>query len=109
MVDVKDKLVNEHDELKHKLLKLIDFINDEAFFALDFNQQQAMKMQRIGMEIYLNALNARIYDTISINENILPLLTLSMFNNSFSAKDTKDTEYLKKMLDADKCGSTATD
>lgn len=75
-----EKLKSEQQELKEKLLKLINFINSDEFYKLQYMEQMLLNQQRMGMEVYLNALTKRIYNPNSISDNtgmIYPLL-LSM-------------------------------
>lgn len=56
-----EKLKIEQEELKEKLLKLIDFLHTDEFARLDSTEKGLLTNQRLGMEIYLNALTQRIY------------------------------------------------
>ena len=79
-----EKLKIEQVELKEKLLKLIDFLHTDEFASLDSTEKGLLTNQRLGMEIYLNALTQRIY---GVNEarmdTMLPLLMMSMISSPF--------------------------
>lgn len=79
-----EKLKIEQVDLKEKLLRLIDFVNSEEYSTLDVTEKGLLTNQRVGMEIYLNALTQRIY---GINdgkfESMLPLLMMTMLSSPF--------------------------
>lgn len=76
-----EKLKKEHKELKERLVKLIAFMNDEAYFNLDSTEKGLLTNQRMGMEIYINALSQRIYGVNEIKlDSMLPILLMSMMN-----------------------------
>ena len=95
-----EKLKKEQEELKERLLKLINFINSEEYYSLDETEKSLLTSQRTGMEIYLNALTQRIYGArkMDISGSMLPLLMMSMYPFS-STPSSVDT--LKEQLDKD--------
>ena len=96
MEEWKERLFEEHKQLKEKLVKLIEFMNSEKYFAFDNNTKAVFNKQRLGMEIYLNALNIRVYgDTTKYNNfnDVLPLLLMSTFN--YGSAFDKSPEYYK--------------
>lgn len=103
----KEKLVEEQKSLKAKLVELIEFINSEEFFKLSEKEKSLINSQRVGMEMYINALTIRAYgdtekENVAGSSNIFPLLLLSMFTSFSSPFPTSgSTEELKKVLESD--------
>jgi hypothetical protein len=103
----KEKLVEEQKALKEKLVELIEFINSEEFFKLSEKEKSLINSQRVGMEMYINALTIRVYgeaekENIAGSSNLFPLLLLSMFTGFSSPCPTSgSTEELKKVLESD--------
>lgn len=68
MIDImenwKEILIKEKDELKEKLMKLIDFINSEKFYELSANNKQLLKNKKAIMELYLNIVNTQLYEDV---------------------------------------------
>jgi hypothetical protein len=95
-----EKLKQEQQELKERLLKLTDFINSEEYYAIEVSERNLLNQQRAGMEIYLNALTRRICgecDTFGSSSLMLPFL-MSMFStSSFGTSPEKDK--LQKEID----------
>lgn len=80
--DWQAKLVDEKNELKEKLMKLIDFINSEKFYELSANNKKILQNQKIAMEFYLSILNMRVYqdiDNIQVPDMALLGLMTGMF------------------------------
>lgn len=76
------RLVDEKNELKEKLMKLIDFINSEKFYELSPNNKKVLQNQKIAMEFYLSILNMRVYqdiDNIQVPDMALLGLMTGMF------------------------------
>lgn len=81
-----EKLKIEQEQLKDKLLKLIDFINSEEYYKLRSNEKSLLSAQRGGMEVYLNALTKRIYGVSELsNDTFLPLMIMSMLGSPFGS------------------------
>lgn len=81
-----EKLKIEQEQLKDKLLKLIDFINSEEYYKLGSNEKSLLSAQRGGMEVYLNALTKRIYGVSELsNDTFLPLMIMSMLGSPFGS------------------------
>lgn len=96
-----EKLKQEQQELKERLLEFINFLNSEEYFALSECERSLLNQQRAGMELYLNSLTNRIYgaqDNFSYTSStMLPLLfaTLSMptFTPTPIEKELKNIIY----------------
>ena len=80
MEDYNEGLVIEQKELKEKVIKLVDFMNSEKFFKLSEKYRQVLINQKIGMDIYLNALNTRVFEDIE-KANVPNLGFLGMFGS----------------------------
>lgn len=80
MEDWKERLIKEQKELKERVVKLVDFMNSEEFFKLSEKYRQVLINQKIGMDIYLNALNTRVFDDIE-KANVPNLGFLGMFGS----------------------------
>lgn len=66
--DWQTRLKAEQNQLKTKLLKLVDFINSEKYYTLSDKDQTLLKSQKIAMELYLSILNARVYDNTNLTQ-----------------------------------------
>ena len=55
------RMINEFNELKEKLIKLSEFINENKFKELSAYQQHMLIMQFKFMDGYLNVLGTRLY------------------------------------------------
>ena len=62
----KERLVEEQKDVKGKLVKLVEFMNSEKFFELSANYKQVLNNQKLGMEIYLQSLNTRLFEDIEL-------------------------------------------
>lgn len=94
-----ESLLAEQTLLKVRLTKLISFINSKDFYQIDETQQRLLNKQRIGMEIYLNALTTRIFgkedeSQTCTSDSFLPLLLMSFLNpwgnNTPNSKDREE-------------------
>lgn len=83
----KEKMLQEHSQLKERLQELTDLINSEDYYKLSEAEKQLIATQRSGMEVYINALSIRLWG----NENasgahspsLLGLVTSMLFAPSF--------------------------
>lgn len=106
----KEKLEQEHAQLKDRLAELVDFINSEEFFRQNDVDKQLIATQRSGMEMYLNALSLRLWGNNTCNpsmSSMLPLMLSSIMLPSFSSP-SPSVAYLKDQFDKkddDKGGS----
>lgn len=74
-----EQLKNDQEELKGKLLELIDYMNSSEFSSLDAATKLILMNQRVGMEMYLNSLTQRIYGASNIKMDMMfPLLVMGM-------------------------------
>lgn len=99
----KEKLEQEHAQLKERLAELVDFINSEEFYKQDDVDKQLIATQRSGMEMYLNALSLRLWGRNDCNpsmSSMLPLLMSTMLMPSFSSPSPTAT-YLGDALKKD--------
>lgn len=100
-----EKLKEEQQELKERLKRLIDFMNSEEFFSLPEGEKSLLSSQRIGMEMYLNALTNRIYANVNApgfsNPSMLSLMLgmISLSPTIFSPSTTE--RELQRMLEND--------
>lgn len=98
----REKLVNEHAQLKERLAELVDFINSEEYYKQSDCKKQLISTQRAGMEMYLNALSVRLWGedngTVPFSSSVLPLLMSTMFLPSFSTP-SPSVSALKEDLD----------
>lgn len=100
-MDIKE-LKQEHDCLKERLGKLVDFINSEEFYKENETEKLLIVTQRSGMEMYINALSLRLWGKNECNptmSSLLPLLMSTMLMPIFSSPSTSVTslgEALKK-------------
>lgn len=98
----KEKLEQEHAQLKVSLAELVDFINSEEFYKQSEVEKQLISTQRSGMEMYLNALSLRLWgknDCSPSMSSMLPLLMSTMLMPSFSSPSPSATyigDALKK-------------
>lgn len=66
MPDYLKRMFEEHNELRNRLSKLLEFLNSNKFLTLSEKQQEYLNKQHIFMLGYLNVLRERIIDEISI-------------------------------------------
>lgn len=64
MKEWEKRLAVEQEEMKEKLVKLVEFINSEQFFNLSENYKKVLINQKIAMELYLNILNLRVFEDV---------------------------------------------
>lgn len=96
-----EKLIDEQQELKERLKRLIDFMNSEEFFTISEGEKSLLGSQRAGMEMYLNALTNRIYSNGNTtgfgSSGLLPLmlgmLSMSSFTPTPAEKELKNLIY----------------
>lgn len=84
----KEKLEQEHAQLKERLAELVDFINSEEYYKQEDVEKQLLATQRSGMEMYLNSLSLRLWGRNECNSSMssmLPLLMSTMLMPSFSS------------------------
>lgn len=78
----KERLEQEHAQLKERLAELVDFINSEDYYMLNDVEKQLIATQRSGMEMYLNALSIRLWGNNQIgnplSSSMIGLLMSSM-------------------------------
>lgn len=105
MEEWKERLLEEHRQLKEKYMKLVEFMNSEKYFTFDDNTKAVFVKQRAGMELYLNALNIRVFgDTKNYNNNsdLMGLFYMTMFNtfstNTFTPSKSPEMEKLEKLM-----------
>lgn len=96
-----EELKKEQYDLKAKLHEVIEFINSEEYFTLSSRVKGLIGQQRVGMEMYLNALTNRIYCeesySFDVSSTIWPMMLGSMFSSSsFSTTPSKATDMLKE-------------
>ena len=84
MEEWKERLIEEQKELKEKFVKLVDFMQTEKFFSLSPNYRKVLNNQKIAMEMYLNALNTRIFEDVDNKLNIPDFGMLGMFGSIFN-------------------------
>ena len=66
MPDYLKRMFEEHNELRNRLSKLLEFLNSNKFLTLNEKQQEYLNKQHIFMLGYLNILRERIIYEISI-------------------------------------------
>ena len=66
MPDFLKRMFDEHNELRNKFSKLLEFINSPKFLTLSENQKEKLNKQHMFMLGYLNILRERIIDEITI-------------------------------------------
>lgn len=85
----KEKLEQEHAQLKERLAELVDFINSEDYYRQNDVEKQLIATQRSGMEMYLNALSIRLWGNNQIgnplSSSMIGLLMSSMMLSSISS------------------------
>lgn len=104
----REKVKEEHVQLKERLAELVDFINSEEYYKLGDSERQLISTQRTGMEMYLNALSVRLWGDISsvnpLSSSLMSLMLSSMLSSSYgfpSSSSPSGTELLKKSIDKD--------
>ena len=89
------ELKQEQYDLKAKLHEVIEFMNGEHYFALSPREKGLLGQQRMGMEIYLNALTNRIYGednySFDMSSAVLPLMA-GLFSSPIWGSPVKDIE-----------------
>lgn len=60
MQDWQKRVLEEHAELSDKVIKLSDFINSDAFDAVDAENQDLLRQQRAAMVSYMTILSKRV-------------------------------------------------
>ena len=95
MEEWKSRLIEEQAQLKERLLKLLEFMNSETFYNFDEGTKSVFSKQRLGMELYLNALNVRVYGDPkkcdSVSGNMMALLAF-MYGNSWGLGSSQHSE-----------------
>lgn len=90
-----EELKQEQYDLKAKLHEMTEFINSEHYFALSPREKGLLGQQRMGMEIYLNALTNRIYGednySFDMSSAVLPLMA-GLFSSPTWENPVKDIE-----------------
>lgn len=85
----KEKLEQEHAQLKERLAELVDFINSADYYRQNDVEKQLIATQRSGMEMYLNALSIRLWGNNQIgnplSSSMIGLLMSSMMLPSVSS------------------------
>lgn len=85
----REKMEQEHAQLKERLRELTDFINSEEYYKLSDAEKQLIAAQRSGMEVYINALSIRLWGKGNTNgafsPSLLGLMTSLMFAPSFGS------------------------
>ena len=66
MPDFLKRMFEEHNELRNRLSKLLEFLNSDKFITLNKKQQEDLHKQYIFMLGYLNVLRERIIYEISV-------------------------------------------
>lgn len=83
----KEKMEQEHAQLKERLSELTNFINSEEYYKQSEAEKQLIAAQRSGMEVYINALSIRLWGKGNTNgafsPSLLGLVTSMMFAPSF--------------------------
>lgn len=83
MENWKERLLKEHDELKERLIKLVDFINSEKYYTLSEGNKTALSNQKIAMEAYLNCLTIRLYGDVDAPGAVQDFKWLTLFGSIF--------------------------
>ncbi len=103
MEEWKERLLEEHKQLKERLVKLIEFMNSEKYYSFDDNTKAVFTKQRAGMEIYLSALNVRVFGDpkkYSNSSDLMTLFYMTMLNtNAFTPSKSPEMEKLEKLMD----------
>ena len=100
----KEKLEQEHAQLKERLAELVDFINSEEYYKQNDVEKQLVATQRSGMEMYLNALGIRLWGNNQFgNPMSSPMIGLLMSSMLFPSLSTSSPSYnmLKEQLEKD--------
>ena len=100
MEEWKERLLEEHKQLKERLVKLIEFMNSEKYFAFDDNTKAVFNRQRTGMEIYLSALNIRVFgkpEEHNVLGDIMPLFLMNMIGSSYAPNKSSDDKFKELM------------
>lgn len=82
-----ETIESEHNELKEKYYKLINYINSEEFYKLSPNTKKVINNQKVLIESYMNNLSVLLYeniDTSFIQDYSLFGLLFSTFSSGFS-------------------------
>ncbi len=78
-------------------------MNSEKYYSFDDNTKAVFTKQRAGMELYLNALNIRVFgDTKNYNNSsdLMTLFYITMLNTSpFTPSKSPEMERLEKLMD----------
>lgn len=86
MEDYKERMVEEQKELVERYIKLVAFCNSEKYFSLEENERKLLKLQKFGMEIYLQALQERLWgkseDITTDSFSVIPILANMMFGKA---------------------------
>ena len=101
MEEWKERLLEEHKQLKERLVKLIEFLNSEKYFTFDDNTKAVFNRQRTGMEIYLSALNIRVFgkpEEHNVLGDIMPLFLMNMIGSSYAYNKSSEDEF-KELID----------
>lgn len=97
---MREKLEQEHAQLKERLAELVDFINSEEYYKQSDEEKVLISTQRSGMEMYLNALSVRLWGGNNIGNpsasSLLPLLMSTMLMPSFSTSSYSDLRKLEE-------------
>lgn len=59
-----EMLQREQQELKDKLVNLVNFMNSDKFYKLSKNRRQLLMNKKVTMEAYLSVLNMMVYEDI---------------------------------------------
>lgn len=84
----KEKLFEEHSQLKERLAELVSFISSEEYYRLPDAEKSLIASQRTGMEVYLHSLSVRLWgnmDAATPASSLLPLLMSTMLTPGFSS------------------------
>ena len=85
--------------IKNKLAELTEYMNSEEYYSLPNNEKSNFVTQKLGMEIYLKALNNRLYnkqESIDMTSLLIMLPLLMPLTNGFLPnKDFKLLEEIK--------------
>ena len=97
MENWKERLLKEHDELKERLIKLVDFINSEKYYTLSDGNKTALSNQKIAMEAYLNCLTIRLYGDVDTPGAVPDFKWLTLFGSIFTSSpwQTNSPKYLE--------------
>lgn len=95
-----EELKKEQREAKEKLHELIELINSKEYFNLSPREKGLISQQRAGMEIYMNSLSNRLYNSEDYSFDMsasmmMPLLMSSFMNGPSFSSSISDTYYEK--------------